>query len=456
MKQVAIFGGSFNPPGINHKRIAEELAKYFDEVIVVPCGPRPDKPTTNEIAPHHRAAMVDLTFQSIDRVRVELFDLEQSSFTRTHKLQEIFADRGQIWHVVGSDLVCNGRNKKSFIHLVWELSDYIWENFNFVVIKRKDFDFTPEDLPPHSRLLDLSIEGSSSQIRERLAKRLDINDLVTPEVAAYIARYDLYSNRIPNRTKFLTLDRPRLLILTDKQNPKAQALSSNFEKYIDERNPNAILVVGGDGAMLRAIRNYWRRRLPFIGINAGTLGFLLNDLDSSDLLTQQPFILQQMPMLYVKLECEDGSIKNTLAFNDAWLERATGQTAWIEIKINGQTKIQQLIADGALISTPAGSTAYARAMGAQPLPIDSQALLLVGSNVLFPPNWKYALLAPGAEVEFKNIDAKKRPVKAYVDGELQEQVTAMRVRVSRIATVELAFCQKHDMTEKLSMIQFPK
>src|SRR5512133_3924692 len=104
-RSIAVFGGSFNPPGMHHRRIAERLAREFDEVVVVPCGPRPDKPITDDVPPTHRAAMVDLGFRGLERVRVELFDLETSTFTRTYQLEERFQASGDVYHVVGTDLL---------------------------------------------------------------------------------------------------------------------------------------------------------------------------------------------------------------------------------------------------------------------------------------------------------------------------------------------------------------
>src|SRR3954454_21375778 len=107
-KRIAVFGGSFNPPALHHRKLVEDLLPHFDEVVVVPCGPRPDKPTTNDVDPIHRAIMGDLTFRNLDRVRVELFDLEQSTFSRTHELDERFRAEGEPWHVVGSDITQGG------------------------------------------------------------------------------------------------------------------------------------------------------------------------------------------------------------------------------------------------------------------------------------------------------------------------------------------------------------
>ena len=96
-RTIAIFGGSFNPSGAHHRAIAERLSSHFDEVVVVPCGPRPDKPVTNDVPPIYRAAMADMTFRDIPRVRVALFDLEASTFTRTVDLDGSCAHGPATW-----------------------------------------------------------------------------------------------------------------------------------------------------------------------------------------------------------------------------------------------------------------------------------------------------------------------------------------------------------------------
>src|SRR3712207_6078098 len=106
---IAVYGGSFDPPGLHHRRIVDELRQHFDHVVVVPCGPRPDKRAGCD--PVHRAALTDLAFGGLGRVEVDLFELEQATFTRTHALDRRYAGRGEVWHVVGTDLVAGGAGR---------------------------------------------------------------------------------------------------------------------------------------------------------------------------------------------------------------------------------------------------------------------------------------------------------------------------------------------------------
>jgi NAD kinase len=171
-------------------------------------------------------------------------------------------------------------------------------------------------------------------------------------------------------------------------------------------------------------------------------------------LPSRDVIFRQLPLIYVEMDTAEGQTISTHAFNDAWVERSTSQSAWLQITVNGVPRIEKLVSDGALVSTAAGSTAYARAMGASPLLADTPAWLLVGSNVMDPANWKSALLSPDMSVEITCLDPERRAVHAYVDGVAQGAVRSLRARISRAATVELVFLANRDMAEKIASIQF--
>lgn len=195
MKKIAIFGGSFNPPGLHHRHIVEELSasRQFDEVLVIPCGSRPDKPTVNEVASTHRAAMTELAFGNIFGVRVLLFDLKQNSYTPAYRLQEMFGGEAEVWHAVGSDLLVGGVAGRSPIQTTWCRGLEIWQQLNFLVMPRQGYVISEKDLPPHHQLFKHQTgDFSSSLIRDLLSKGASVAHLVAPAVEDYIRQYGLY------------------------------------------------------------------------------------------------------------------------------------------------------------------------------------------------------------------------------------------------------------------------
>src|SRR5690606_23243079 len=129
----------------------------------------------------------------------------------------------------------------------------------------------------------------------------------------------------PTRSGRWTLESQRLLLVVDDRNPEAMRVAEELND-VDETDPTLIVVLGGDGTMLRAIREHWRRRVPFYGINVGHMGFLLNDVRPASF-TGRELFLEQMPLLWVEVENPQGEKHTALAFNDAWVERAYGQAA---------------------------------------------------------------------------------------------------------------------------------
>ena len=452
-RTLAVYGGSFNPPGRHHRAIVEQLCRYFDGVVVVPCGPRPDKPFTNDVEPVYRAAMVDLNFRGLPAARVDLFDLEASTFTRTYELDRAFRGEGEVWHVVSDELVRGGAHGASAIQHTWSRGAELWAEARFAILNRSGRPLDPADLPPRHRVFEVEHDGSSQEIRDRVFHHRPIEDLVIPEVGHFIRRHRLYRGLAAPRLTRFRLERLRCMVIADERNPESRAVARRLEVHSRE-DPELIVVAGGDGTMLRAIREHWRRRIPFYGINTGHLGFLLNDSRGIDPV-QQELVLYHMPLLRVEVESLDGRRSSALAFNDAWVERATGQTAWLRLLINDQERIEKLVGDGLLVATAAGSTSYAHAMGATPVPLNTAALLLVGSNVLHPQRWRPAVLPFETCIEVRTLDPVKRPLQAFIDGVPQGHVQSLRARVSNIAAVELAFLPDHDPSFKLAKLQFP-
>jgi NAD kinase/nicotinic acid mononucleotide adenylyltransferase len=453
-RRVAVYAGSFDPPGRHHRAIAEQLAGRFDEVIVFPSGPRPDRPEAESL-PVHRAVMADLTFRRLPNVRVELADLEGNRFTPNHEFERLFGGPGiELSHVVPVSAVKGGRTGAAKIQTDWAEGPALWQSAHFTLLREPDEAVELADCPPHCLTLTVAPHVSSGAIRSLLFDGGPADVHLCPEVATYLHRHGLFRPTPPARECYYRIPAPRLRLHYDPARPEARAVAERLKPY-ESPDPEVIVVVGGDGSMLRAIRRHWRERIPFYGLNVGHLGFLLNDRDGLAF-WEEELRLYQLPLLWVETVAPDGTRRGDLAFNDCWVERETGQTAWIEVAVNGRVRMPRVVADGMLVATAAGSTSYARAMGASPLPFNAPLLTLAGSNVLKPEFWQPAVLTGDSVVTVRNLDPQKRPLRGFLDGVPRGPVVEMTARVSNTAAVELLFTREHDPVAKLALLQFPQ
>ncbi len=460
--KIAAFGGSFNPPGLHHRAIAEALALQFDRVDVVPCGPRPDKLTVDDVDPAHRAAMVHLTFRGIPNVRVDDSDLEEPTFTRTFELDQMLRAEGEPWHVIGTDLIQGGRDGTSIIQREWARGSELWAHANFVVIARDGYPIDERDLPPHRMVITPPRAGASSDIRRRVFDHESITGLVFPKVERYIERRGLYRGGRASRTfSPLIVGEPRLLVVFDQRDARAVAIAEQLAPFTvrdaSRDHANAVVVIGGDGMMLGAMAQHWRLRAPFIGFRTGRRAFLLNDPPEEFPAEyfRQNFDIRWSPGLHVRTQSPLGG-RTELTFNDAWIERASPQTAWVEVRVNDRVRVPVLRADGAIVATSLGSTGYARVAGANPIPIGTPNLVLAGLLVDDPLGWRPAYLDASDVVEFRSADPcspPKRPLRGVASGVDLGQVERMVVRVSRVAAVELALTPDYDLMSRLLRLE---
>lgn len=453
--RIAVFTGSFDPPTTYHRRVAQLVHdRGFDEVIVRPTGPWPHKPDGEHAEPIHRAVMVDLAFRDLPGVSVDLDDLDEGRVLHDYLFDDLYATRGEVWHIISADFVSGGRDGKSAIHMRWERGTELWRSSRFVILHAPGSAPNSADLPPICLLVAVENHVPTADIRLCVFQGGEPGPDVPDRVAEYIRRYRLFSDAPSPRETQITLENPRLMIVADADNRKAQAISERF-RHLESSNPNAILVLGGDGTMLSTIRKHWRRRLPFLGLNAGHLGFLMNEMLPADL-AKMELLVYRMPMLRVDIQAPDGRRSRSLAYVDAWLERNTGQAAWLRVDVDGRTQVPKVVGDGLLVATPSGSSAYARAMGATPVPLTAPVLTLAGSNVFRPRFWKPVALPESAVVKLTNLDETgKRTIRGFLDGHPVGAIQSMEVRVSSIAAVELAFTPQFDLSARLLRSMFP-
>ena len=197
-ESIAIFGGSFNPPTQAHVAITEQLVKQFNRVIIVTRGEgiQPYKVGLSIISPAQRKKIVQLAFEKIPGLEYDFDDLDNEVYTSTYELKKKYSNlygNSSISIVVGSDLVVPDERGKSPIQKSWDHGEEVWYNSNFVVVPRKGYEITKENLPPLYQLISGSaIEVCSTTVRKKISRGQNINGLVPPAVYEAIKNEKMY------------------------------------------------------------------------------------------------------------------------------------------------------------------------------------------------------------------------------------------------------------------------
>lgn len=249
----------------------------------------------------------------------------------------------------------------------------------------------------------------------------------------------------------------RLAFLASRT-PEGQALLSGLEQrygHVPVTEADVIVPLGGDGFMLQTLHRHLDLGKPIYGMKAGTVGFLMNQLQADGLLER---IAAAQPSLFRPLEMqavtEAGGTVSALAFNEVSLLRQTKQTAHIRVHLNAAVRLEQLVCDGVLLATPAGSTAYNLSAHGPILPLGSNVLAMTPISPFRPRRWRGAIVRNDAEVRFEILDAYKRPVSATADSFEVRDVAEVTIRQSRDKTATLLFDPGHDMEERILDEQF--
>jgi NAD+ kinase len=239
---------------------------------------------------------------------------------------------------------------------------------------------------------------------------------------------------------------------------EAQVALSQLSKTYGAVGPgdaDVIVALGGDGFVLQTLRRYIDRKVPVFGMNRGSVGFLMNDYRADDLLQRlgnaQPVTLFPLRMRAITA---DGSRHESLAINEVSLLRQTYQAAKLEIQIDGVVRLPELICDGALVSTPAGSTAYNLSAHGPIIPLSAEIMALTPISAFRPRRWRGALLPHTAEVHFRVLDAAKRPVSATADDTEIRDVVEVDVSEDRAASFQLLFDPETNLEERILKEQF--
>jgi NAD+ kinase len=239
--------------------------------------------------------------------------------------------------------------------------------------------------------------------------------------------------------------------------PAQSALRRLRKRYgnAPPESADVIVTLGGDGTMLETLHRYLDRNVPFYGMNRGTVGFLLNEFSETKLRERlaraTPVNLHPLRMTARTLA---GAATEAIAINEVSLLRESRQAAKLRIRIDARVRMQELICDGIVIATPAGSTAYNLSAHGPIVPLGTGLLALTPISAFRPRRWRGALLPASASVTIQILEPAKRPVSAVADYTEVRDVREVRVREAHDIRLTLLFDPEHNLEERILNEQF--
>ena len=252
----------------------------------------------------------------------------------------------------------------------------------------------------------------------------------------------------------------RKLALAASPAPQAQEAAKELRKRYEWAPPHEaeiMVALGGDGFLLQTLHAMLdrHRALPVFGMNLGTVGFLMNEW-SPDLLESRLLAAKTIKVAPLRMEATtvEGETISLAAINEVSLLRETRQTAWIEVSVDDRVVLAELVADGVLVSTPAGSTAYNFSAHGPILPLESALVALTPISPFRPRRWRGAILLDRTRIRFRVLDPVKRPVSAVADQREVRDVASVEIIVDRSNTLTLMFDPEHALDDRIAMEQF--
>ena len=233
------------------------------------------------------------------------------------------------------------------------------------------------------------------------------------------------------------------------------------KEYIDTYNQTApeladiIIPIGGDGILLKSLHDFNELDKPFFGINYGSVGFLMNSSSNKDLNTVvKNSKSTDLKPLKIAARDEGNKIYDSIAYNEVSLMRQSHQASKFQIKINDTTRMNELICDGVLVSTSAGSTAYNLSAHGSILPLDSKLLALTPISAFRPRRWRGALLSEKNIIKVKVMNFKDRKVSVTADNIEFRNIKEVTIQSSKDKNCKILFDKDHSIEDKILNEQF--
>lgn len=249
----------------------------------------------------------------------------------------------------------------------------------------------------------------------------------------------------------------KIAFVASETEEAADALRRLTERYgnVPAEQADAIVALGGDGLMLQTMHRHLTSRIPIYGMNRGSVGFLLNDYREDSLLDRlEKAEINVIHPLRMTAHDVRGKTHQALAINEVSLFRQTYQAAKLKIAIDGTVRLDELICDGILVATPAGSTAYNLSAHGPILPINAPLLALTSISPFRPRRWRGALLPNDATIAVHVLEAEKRPVSAVADHTEFRDVASVEVKEESAIDIFMMFDPGHSLAERILSEQF--
>ena len=242
------------------------------------------------------------------------------------------------------------------------------------------------------------------------------------------------------------------------ENPEAKQALKKFKARYKQSEidvSDAIIAIGGDGMLLKALRNSLEANIPVFGLNKGNVGFLMNELSYEDL-EKRVSIANKVITHPLKMKTNniDNETVTESAVNEVSLSRQTHQAAHLKIIIDNKERLSELVCDGILVSTPIGSTAYNLSAHGPIIPLNANILALTPISAFRPRRWKGALLPENVKIRIEILDFKRRTVSATADNIEVRNIKKIEIFADKTKTLTLLHDPGHSLDERIMKEQF--
>ncbi|MGU3360943.1 NAD kinase [Methylobacterium sp. M6A4_1b] len=249
----------------------------------------------------------------------------------------------------------------------------------------------------------------------------------------------------------------RLAFVASPTEDARQAAATLMRRYdhVPPDEADVVVALGGDGLMLQTLHRFMHAGKPIYGMNRGTVGFLMNEFREDGLIERLESTKRSIihPLMMEAVDTE-GRRHQARALNEVYMLRQTHQTAKLRISVDGHVRLPELIADGVLAATPAGSTAYNLSVGGPILPLNARLLALTPISAFRPRRWHGALLPDHARILIEVLDAAHRPVAAVADHTEFRRVCTVETWLDHATSLTLLHDPGHSLDERILREQF--